>query len=54
MNTALYILRVVQLGLSICELEYLDMGTVLDVFTEANNDSYDYPQKATQNDIDRL
>lgn len=54
MTTALYALRCVQCGIAISDLEYLSIGLVYDMFTESANDSYDYPYKATQDDIDRL
>ena len=40
--------------MSIRDLEMLDYGMVLDMFTEAANDGYDYPQVATQDDFDRF
>ena len=54
MNTALFLLRAVQLGLSIADLDYLSVGMVFDMFVEKQNDSYEYPVLATQADIDRL
>lgn len=54
MNTALYILRIIQCGMSICDLHYLSIGTVYDIITESKNDDYDYPLIATQEDIDNL
>ena len=54
MNTALYALRCVQCGISISDLDRLSIGLVLDMFTEFSNDSYKYPYRATQADIDRL
>lgn len=55
MNTALYLLRCVQLGLSIADLELLDIGVIFDMFTEASNDTWDgWKQKATQADFDRF
>lgn len=54
MNTALYALRVVQCGISICDLEYLSFGLVNDMFVELKNDDYEYDYIATQNDIDNL
>ena len=55
MNTALYLLRCVQLGLSIADLELLEIGTVYDMFTEAANDDWTgWRQKATQADFDRF
>ena len=54
MNTAVWILRSKQIGLSMNELEEMDIGFVLDLFIESGNDDYKYPQMATQADIDRL
>ena len=55
MNTALYLLRCVQRGLSIADLELLDIGVRFDMFTEASNDQWDgWKQKATQADFDRF
>lgn len=54
MNTALYALRCVQCGISLHDLEMLSIGLVYDMFTESANDEYEYPYKATQEDIDRL
>jgi len=53
-NTALYLLRCKQVGLSVAELDMLTMGMINDVFIEASNDEYDYAEIATQEDIDRL
>ena len=54
MNTAVWILRSKQIGLSMNELEEMDIGFVLDLFIESGNDDYKYPQMASQADIDRL
>ena len=43
-----------QLGLSVADLDQLEIGMVYDMIIEKNNDSYDYPVLATQADIDRL
>ncbi len=52
-NTATYLLRCVQLGLSISDLELLEIGMVYDMFTEAANDEWKgWRQKATQADFD--
>lgn len=53
-NTPLFMLRCVQLGISISDLELLSIGLVNDMFIEMKNDEYDYPVLATQEDIDRL
>ena len=47
-------LRCVQLGIAISELDLLSIGMVNDMFIEMKNDEYDYPVIATQEDIDRL
>lgn len=47
-------LRCVQCGISIRDLELLSIGMVNDMFVEMKNDEYDYPVMATQEDIDRL
>ena len=54
MNTPLFLLRAVQLGLSIADLDYLSVGMVFDMLVEKQNDSYEYHVLATQADIDRL
>lgn len=55
MNTALFLLRCVQLGLSIADLELLEVGMVYDMFTEASNDDWEgYKQLATQSDMDNF
>lgn len=53
-NTALFMLRCVQCGISISELELLTIGLVNDMFIELKNDSYAYPSIGNQADIDAL
>ena len=53
-NTPLFMLRCVQLGISISDLELLSIGLVNDMFVELKNDDYDYPVMGTQEDIDAL
>lgn len=52
MTTALFLLRCVELGLSMEDLNVLTYGMVLDMFSERSNDNYDYPVRATQRDFD--
>lgn len=47
-------LRCVQLGISISDLDLLSIGLVNDMFIESKNDEFKYPVLATQEDIDRL
>ena len=54
MNTAMFMLRCVQCGISISDLDLLSIGMVNDMFTELRNDDYEYPYIATQEDIDAL
>jgi hypothetical protein len=53
-NTALFMLRCVQCGISISDLDDLTIGMVNDMFVELKNDDYKYPLIATQADIDAL
>ena len=47
-------LRCVQCGIAISDLELLSIGMVNDMFIELKNDDYEYPVLATQADIDAL
>ena len=48
---AQFMLRCAQLGLSDEALSNMTMGMVYDMIIEKNNDSYEYPYQATQEDI---
>lgn len=52
MTTPLFLLRCVQLGISIRDLELLTIGLVNDMYAESGNDGYDYAYKPTQVDFD--
>lgn len=54
MNTAVFLLRAVQLGISLSDLDLLTIGMVCDMYTEQMNDGADYPIEATQEDFDRF
>lgn len=54
MSTALYVLRISQVGLSINELDFFNLGDVIDIFTEAANDQTTYRQVASQADFDKF
>lgn len=47
-------LRVVQVGLSLSDLDNLDYGFVMDMITELGNDDHKYKERATQDDFDRF
>ncbi len=54
MTTPLFLLRCVQLGISIRDLELLTIGLVNDMYAEHSNDDCKYAQLATQDDFDRF
>ena len=54
MTTPLFLLRCVQLGLSIRDLDMLTLGMVNDMFAESRNDDYKYATLATQEDFDKF
>lgn len=53
MTTPLFLLRCVQLGLSIRDLDLLTIGMVNDMYVESRNDEHKYAVVATQEDFDR-
>ena len=52
MTTPLFLLRCLQVGLSIRELDLLTVGMVNDIFVENQNDDYEYDEVADQADFD--
>ena len=54
MTTALFLLRCVQLGLSIRDLDLLTIGMVNDMYAESRNDDYNYKEIASQEDFDKF
>lgn len=53
MTTPLFLLRCVQLGISIRDLDLLTIGMVNDMYAESSNDEYKgYKQIASQEDFD--
>ncbi len=54
MTTPLFLLRCVQLGLSIRDLDLLTIGMVNDMFAESRDDDYKYATLATQEDFDKF
>lgn len=47
-------LRCFQCGISVHSLCELSIGMVYDIFTESQNDHYDYPEVANQSDFDNF
>ena len=54
MTTALYLLRITQLGLSMSDLDRMTPGMVLDMYAERANDEVTYDRIATQEDFDKF
>ena len=54
MTTPLFLLRCVQLGLSMADFELLSIGPINDMYAESRNDDCRYAQLATQEDFDRF
>ena len=52
MSTPLFLLRCVQLGISIRDLDLLTIGIVNDMYVESGNDGYKYPVLASQEQMD--
>ena len=53
LTTPLFLLRCMEVGISIPDLDLLTIGLVLDIWTEKGNDSVEYATLATQDDFDR-
>ena len=53
-NTAVFLLRCVELGLSDIDMEELSYGMVLDMLTEKTNDDIKYDELAQQSDFDKF
>lgn len=54
MTTPLFLLRCLEIGLSIKDLDYLTIGMVMDIWTEKGNDSVIYDHLAIQEDFDKF
>ena len=52
MTTALFLLRCLQVGLSLDDLDKIEIGLVNYMFVEMSNDHAKYDYKATQKDFD--
>ncbi len=52
MTTPLFLLRCLQVGLSIRELDLLTVGMVNDIFIENSNDDYEYATIGGQEEMD--
>ena len=54
MTTALFMLRRVELGLNIGDLDLLTIGSVNDMFNEKRRDSLEWREEASQGDMDKF
>ena len=54
MTTPLFLLRCVQLRLSMADLDMLSIGPINDMYAENRNDDCKYAELATQEDFDRF
>lgn len=54
MTTPLFMLRCLQVGLNIDDLDKLDIGLVNDMFVEKANDYAEWAYKATQDDMNKF
>ena len=50
-STALVLLRCIQLGMSVLDLDCLTLGMVYDIIVERDNDNYEWDEEATLDDI---
>ncbi|MFM1524759.1 MULTISPECIES: hypothetical protein [Helcococcus] len=54
MTTPLFLLRCLEIGLSIYELDLLTIGMVIDMWTEKGNDTVKYKKVAGQMEFDKF
>lgn len=54
MTTALFMLRCLQVGLSLSDLDNIEIGLVYDMFAEMSNDRAEWDIKPTQADFDKF
>lgn len=54
MTTPLFLLRCVEIGISIEDLDLLTIGLVLDIWIEKANDDVKYQKMETQEDFDKF
>lgn len=54
MTTPLFLLRCVQLGISVQELDLLSIGMINDMYAESRNDECQYAVLASQEDMNKF
>ena len=53
-TTPLFLLRCMEVGISVPDLDLLTIGLVMDIWTEKGNDGVQYAVFAGQNEFDRF
>lgn len=53
MTTPLFLLRCVQLGISMADMELLSIGLINDMYAESRNDECKYAEVANQEDYNK-
>ena len=54
LTTPLFLLRCMEVGISIPDLDLLTIGLIMDVWTEKGNDGTQYAVRASQADFDHF
>jgi hypothetical protein len=54
MTTALFLLRSIEIGISVGDLDLLTIGMMLDMWTEKANDDVKYQKVARQREFDKF
>ena len=54
MTTPLFLLRCMEIGISVSDLDLLTIGLVLDIWSEKTNDGVNYARIAGQEDFDKF
>lgn len=50
----MFLLRAVQMGLTLDDLDSMEYGLIVDMMTESGNDSHSYTTLAEQEDFDKF
>lgn len=54
MNTAVFMVRAKQTGLTLSEMDEIEEGFIMDMIIETGNDNYEYKEVANQDDFDNF
>ncbi len=54
MTTPLFLLRCIEIGIPVSDLDLLTIGLVLDIWSEKTNDGVKYARIAGQEDFDKF